>query len=108
MPYPRHRRRDHRGCALHDDQAAHTAPARHYYAKVGVRLLWLVDLDVRVLTAHRLESSDWRVIGTYREQTEARIAPSMPSRSTSATGGRRLPRRVRRDHDTCCRLLHSR
>jgi hypothetical protein len=29
----------------------------------------------RVLTAHRLESSDWRIIGTYSDETEARIAP---------------------------------
>ncbi|HEX8113505.1 MAG TPA: Uma2 family endonuclease [Kofleriaceae bacterium] len=46
-----------------------------YYAKVGVPFLWLVDIDARVLTAHRLESSDWRIIGTYRDETEARIAP---------------------------------
>jgi Uma2 family endonuclease len=46
-----------------------------YYAKVGVPFLWLVDIDARVLTVHRLESSDWCIIGTYRDETEARIAP---------------------------------
>jgi Uma2 family endonuclease len=46
-----------------------------YYAKVGVRFMWLVDIEARVLTAHRLESSDWRIIGTYSDETEARIAP---------------------------------
>jgi Uma2 family endonuclease len=46
-----------------------------YYAKVGVPFLWLVDIEARVLTVHRLESSDWRMIGTYSDETEARIAP---------------------------------
>jgi Uma2 family endonuclease len=46
-----------------------------YYAKVGVAFLWLVDIDARVLTAHRLESSGWHIIGTYSDETEVRIAP---------------------------------
>jgi Uma2 family endonuclease len=46
-----------------------------YYAKVGVPYAWIVDLEARVLTAHRLESTDWRIIGTYSDETEARIAP---------------------------------
>jgi hypothetical protein len=46
-----------------------------YCAKVGVRLMWLADIEARVLTVHRLESSDWRMIGTYSDETEARIAP---------------------------------
>jgi Uma2 family endonuclease len=46
-----------------------------YYAKVGVPYAWVVDLESRVLTVHRLESADWRIIGTYSEETEARIAP---------------------------------
>ena len=46
-----------------------------YYAKVGVPFLWLVDLDARVLTAYRLDGDAWRVIGTYSDETEARIAP---------------------------------
>jgi Uma2 family endonuclease len=46
-----------------------------YYAKIGVPFLWLVDVEARVLTAHRLESTDWRIIGTYSEEAEARIAP---------------------------------
>jgi len=46
-----------------------------YYAKVGVAYHWLVDIEKRVLTAHRLESSDWRIIGTYSDETEARIPP---------------------------------
>ena len=46
-----------------------------YYAKVGVAYHWLVDIEKRVLTAHRLDSSEWRVIGTYSNETEARILP---------------------------------
>jgi Uma2 family endonuclease len=46
-----------------------------YYANVGVAYAWVVDLEARVLTAHRLESTDWRIIGTYSEEPEARIAP---------------------------------
>ncbi len=46
-----------------------------YYAKVGVAYAWVADVDERVLTAHRLESSDWRIIGAYSNETEARIPP---------------------------------
>lgn len=46
-----------------------------YYARIGVPYLWLVDIEARVLTVHRLESSEWRIIGTYNDETEARIAP---------------------------------
>jgi Uma2 family endonuclease len=46
-----------------------------YYAKIGVAYAWVVDLDARVLTAHRLESGGWRTVGTYGEETEARIEP---------------------------------
>jgi Uma2 family endonuclease len=46
-----------------------------YYAKVGVPFLWLVDVEARVLTVHRLEAGDWRIIGAYGVESEARIAP---------------------------------
>jgi Uma2 family endonuclease len=46
-----------------------------YYAKIGVAQHWVVDLEACVLIAHRLESADWRIIGTYSNETEARIAP---------------------------------
>jgi Uma2 family endonuclease len=46
-----------------------------YYAKIGVAHHWLVDLEARVLIAHQLDSADWRIIGTYSEETEARIPP---------------------------------
>jgi Uma2 family endonuclease len=46
-----------------------------YYAKIGVPIMWLVDIEARVLTVHRLESSHWVTIGTYSDEIEARIAP---------------------------------
>jgi Uma2 family endonuclease len=46
-----------------------------YYAKVGVPYMWLVDLDARVVTAHRLESGRWVTIGAYSDETEVRIEP---------------------------------
>ena len=46
-----------------------------YYAKVGVPFMWLVDIEARVLSAHQLDAADWRVIGSYSEETDARIAP---------------------------------
>jgi Uma2 family endonuclease len=46
-----------------------------YYAEVGVPYSWIVDLEARVLTAQRLESRHWVTIGTYSDETEARIAP---------------------------------
>ena len=46
-----------------------------YYAEVGVPYAWIIDLEARVLTAQRLESHHWVTIGTYSDQTEARIAP---------------------------------
>jgi Uma2 family endonuclease len=46
-----------------------------YYARVGVAYSWVVDLDARVLTAYCLESGAWRTIGTYSDETEARIEP---------------------------------
>ena len=46
-----------------------------YYAEVGVAYAGIVDVEARVLTAHRLESHHWVTIGTYSDETEARIAP---------------------------------
>ena len=46
-----------------------------YYAKVGVAYAWVVDLEARVLTAHRLEAGAWRAIATHSEETEVRIEP---------------------------------
>jgi hypothetical protein len=36
---------------------------------------WLVDVETRVVTAHRLQSGLWLAIGTYSTEAEARIEP---------------------------------
>jgi hypothetical protein len=36
---------------------------------------WLVDLEARAVTAHRLESGRWVTIGVYGDEAEARIEP---------------------------------
>jgi Uma2 family endonuclease len=46
-----------------------------YYAKVGVAYAWLVDLEVRTVTAQRLESGRWLTLAVYSDETEARIEP---------------------------------
>jgi len=46
-----------------------------YYAKIGVAYAWLVDLEARTLTSQRLESGRWLTLGTYGDDTEARIEP---------------------------------
>ena len=45
-----------------------------YHAKIGVKHLWMVDLEARVLTAYRL-GRDWERVGSYGDETEARIEP---------------------------------
>ena len=46
-----------------------------FYARIGVRFLWLLDLDARVLTAHRLEGPNWLEVGAYADDAAARIPP---------------------------------
>lgn len=46
-----------------------------YYAKVGVAHHWLVDLAARTLSVYRLEHGGWFELGTYGDDTEARIEP---------------------------------
>jgi Uma2 family endonuclease len=46
-----------------------------YYAKVGVRHHWLVDLAARTITAYRLEGSHWMELGVWGDDTDARIEP---------------------------------
>ncbi len=46
-----------------------------YYARVGVTFHWLVDREARTLTAYRLEGGHWLELGTWGDETEARIAP---------------------------------
>ena len=37
--------------------------------------LWLVDREARAVTAYRLENGHWLDLGTFGDETDARIAP---------------------------------
>lgn len=46
-----------------------------YYARVGVPYHWIVDSEGRTVTAYRLEGGRWVELGTWGDETEARIEP---------------------------------
>lgn len=46
-----------------------------FYARIGVAYLWLVELDAQTLTALRLENGRWVELGTFADETDARIEP---------------------------------
>lgn len=46
-----------------------------YYAKVGVKHHWLVDLDARTVTSYRLERAHWVELAVYGDEHEVRIEP---------------------------------
>lgn len=46
-----------------------------YYAKIGVKHLWMIDLDDRVVTASRLQDGLWVELGMWSEEKDARIEP---------------------------------
>lgn len=46
-----------------------------YYAKIGVRHHWLVDIEARTLTVYRLENGHWVELAVLGDETEARIEP---------------------------------
>jgi Uma2 family endonuclease len=46
-----------------------------YYAKIGVPYLWLVELEAQALMAYRLENGRWVELGSWGDETDARIEP---------------------------------
>lgn len=46
-----------------------------YYAKVGVKYHWMIDLEARCVIAFRLHDGDWHQTGVYSDERDARIAP---------------------------------
>ena len=46
-----------------------------YYARIGVKHHWLVDLAARTLSAYRLENGGWFELGIYGDERDARIQP---------------------------------
>lgn len=63
-----------------------------YYAKIGVPFMWLVDIDARVLTAHQRDGDAWRLMGTYSDETEARIMPFDAVPLSVVSGWQPVPR----------------
>jgi Uma2 family endonuclease len=46
-----------------------------YYAKIGVRHLWIIDRDARTIAASRLHEGLWIELGVWGDEQEARIEP---------------------------------
>jgi Uma2 family endonuclease len=46
-----------------------------YYARIGVPFHWLIDRAAATLTAYRLEREHWLELGTWGDETEARVPP---------------------------------
>ncbi len=46
-----------------------------YYARIGVGHHWLIDAEAQALTAYRLEREHWVDLGTWGDETDARIPP---------------------------------
>lgn len=48
---------------------------RPFYARIGIRHLWFVDLDARTLTVSELRDGQWLELGVYGEDDVIRAAP---------------------------------
>jgi Uma2 family endonuclease len=48
---------------------------RPFYARIGVRYLWFLELEARTLTASQLIEGRWVERGVYGEDEVARVAP---------------------------------
>jgi Uma2 family endonuclease len=46
-----------------------------FYAGIGVAFASYVDAESRLVFAHQLVAGEWRPIGTYSDETEARFPP---------------------------------
>lgn len=46
-----------------------------YYARIGVPWHWIVDLEARAVTVLKLGGGAWTEVGTFGDDTEARLAP---------------------------------
>jgi hypothetical protein len=70
---------DRSGLGLRDpcavDAPPRSARQKPYYARVGMKHHWLIDLDARALTAARLESGRWLELGVYGDERDASIEP---------------------------------
>jgi Uma2 family endonuclease len=46
-----------------------------YYARIGVKHHWIIDLAEQTLTAYRLVAGRWQALGVYGDEHDARIEP---------------------------------
>ncbi|RKG88638.1 Uma2 family endonuclease [Corallococcus terminator] len=53
---------------------------RPFYARIGIRHLWFVDLDVRTLTVSELREGRWVEMGVYGEEDDLIRAPPFDER----------------------------
>jgi len=48
---------------------------RPFYARMGVKHLWYVDIEARTLMVSRLEKGSWVEVGVYGEDDRVRLEP---------------------------------
>jgi Uma2 family endonuclease len=48
---------------------------RPFYARIGIRHLWFVDVEARTLTISELQNGRWLELGVYGEDDVVRAAP---------------------------------
>jgi Uma2 family endonuclease len=48
---------------------------RQLYAESGVRHYWIIDVEARILEVFELEARRWALLGTYGDDTTARVPP---------------------------------
>jgi Uma2 family endonuclease len=48
---------------------------RPFYARIGIRHLWFIDLEIRTLTVSELREGHWMELGVYGEDDVIRAAP---------------------------------
>ncbi|MCY1031877.1 Uma2 family endonuclease [Corallococcus sp. BB11-1] len=53
---------------------------RPFYARIGIRHLWFVDLEVRTLTVSELREGRWVEMGVYAEEDDLIRAPPFDER----------------------------
>ncbi|MCY1040026.1 Uma2 family endonuclease [Corallococcus sp. bb12-1] len=53
---------------------------RPFYARIGIRHLWFVDLEVRTLTVSELREGRWVEMGVYGEEDDLIRAPPFDER----------------------------
>ncbi|WP_277991406.1 Uma2 family endonuclease [Corallococcus macrosporus] len=61
-------------------RAYDTRIKRPFYARIGIKHLWFVDLDARTLTVSELREGRWMEMGVYSEEDDLIRAPPFEER----------------------------